>query len=79
MGRLLKAWIEEHQKDTNSTQNINSQESSTPPKKKSLTIYNNSALTDHATTQNLIINWDEAKIVDWESHIDARFKKGLFD
>ena len=60
-GRLLKTRLEENRKYVENTKNVKYTRSG---KKRLMSIINKSALTDHATTENNIIDWEGVKIVD---------------
>ena len=63
-GRLLKTRLGEHRKDVDNTNN----EKYTRSGKRLMSNFNKSALTDHATTEIHIIDWEGAKIIDKESN-----------
>ena len=64
-GRLFKTRLEEHQKDANSAPNTQYTRNA---RKVSQSTTNKSALTDHATTENHLIDWEGAKVIDRESN-----------
>ena len=64
-GRLFSARVDEHQKDVES---VETQQYTRAARKQSQSTRNKSALSDHATQDNHVINWRGAKIVDRESH-----------
>ena len=54
--------LDEHKNDV---ENAPKEQYTTSRKKRSLSTTNTSALTDHATTENHLIYWEGAKVVDW--------------
>ena len=71
-GRLLKTRLEEHRKDVDNTKNEKYTRSG---KKRLMSTINKSALTDHATTENHIIDWEGVNIVDKEPNRRIRHIK----
>ena len=60
-GRLLKTRLDEHRKDAD---NMNNEKYTRSGKK--INVLNKSALTDHATTESHITDWEGAKVTDKE-------------
>ena len=71
-GRLLKTRLEEHRKDVDNTKKDKYTRSG---KKRLMSTINKSALTDHATTENHIIDWEGVNIVDKEPNRRIRHIK----
>ena len=71
-GRLLKTRLEEHRKDVDNTKKDKYTRSG---KKKFMSTIHKSALTDHATTENHIIDWEGVNIVDKEPNRRIRHIK----
>ena len=71
-GRLLKTRLEEHRKDVDNTKKEKYTRSG---KKRLMSTINKSALTDHATTENHIIDWEGVNIVDKEPNRRIRHIK----
>ena len=71
-GRLLKTRVEEHRKDVD---NMKKEKYTRSGKKRLMSTINKSALTDHATTENHIIDWEGVKIVDKEPNRRIRHIK----
>ena len=71
-GRLFKTRLNEHMKDAENAQ----KEHDTRCKKKRLQpTTNKSALTDHTTNENHLIDWEGVKVADRESHRRRRLVK----
>ena len=68
-GRLLKTRLEEHRKDVDNTKK---QKYTRSGNKRLMSTINISALTDHAKTENHIIDWEGEKIVDNEPNLRIR-------
>jgi hypothetical protein len=71
-GRLFKTRLEEHKADV--TSNTNSQFTRSQRKISQSTIHK-SAITDHTTQENHEIDWENAKIIDKETHKRRRHVK----
>ncbi|KAI0220012.1 hypothetical protein LSAT2_028453 [Lamellibrachia satsuma] len=71
-GRLLKTRLEEHRKDVDNTKKEKYTRSG---KKRLMSTINKSALTDHVTTENHIIDWEGVSIVDKEPNRRIRHIK----
>ena len=61
--------LAEHKKDVNTHQLKNYTRSE---RAASLSDYNKSGITDHSVQQNHMIDWEEAKAADRESHLRTR-------
>ncbi|XP_072051726.1 uncharacterized protein [Amphiura filiformis] len=69
-GRAFATRLKEHQKDA---EKITSNRNYTRAKRKeSLTEQNKSAITDHISQENHVINWEGAKIIDKDSNQHTR-------
>ncbi len=64
-GRLFRTRVEEHKKDVGS---VPQHQYTRGHRKESQSTMHKSALTDHSTQENHIIDWDGAKVIDKESH-----------
>ena len=71
-GRLLKTRLEEHRKDVDNTKKEKYTRSG---KKRLMSTINKSALIDHATTENHIVDWEGVNIVDKEPNRRIRHIK----
>ena len=71
-GRKSGVRLQEHKKEVDSRSNRAFTRSQRTP---SLTEHNKSALTDHATQENHLINWSDASIIDREPDRLARWIK----
>ena len=66
-GRLLKTQLDEHRKDGDNMITIYKTWET-----RLMSNFNKSTITDHATTENDIIDWEEANIIDKESNRRTR-------
>ena len=72
-GRLFGTRLQEHKKEV---ENVDGGRRFTrAERKKSETTYNKSAITDHTSRNNHIIDWEGAKIKDREAHKQTRHIK----
>ena len=62
-GRPLGARVKEHRKEVDSITGI----FTTAEKTRTASICNKSAITDHVCNENHVIDWENAKVIDWES------------
>ena len=70
--RNLGYRLDEHQKDVNSKANVMFTRSH---RKSSQTEFDNSAITDHASQNNHVIDWENFRIVDKDSNTKVRLIK----
>jgi len=70
-GRPLAARVKEHCKEEDSITGIFTRAEKT----RAASICNKSAITDHVCNENHVINWANAKVIDWESDKAGRLIK----
>ena len=74
-GRSLGARVKEHRKEVDSITGVFTRAEKT----RAASICNKSAITDHVSNENHVIDWENAKVIDRESDKADRHKGGNMD